>query len=638
MRLINVEFMKLEEFMEDQTPPYTILSHTWGNEEVTFKDFISGEYQHMKGYSKLRGCCRLSRQDGYEYTWIDTCCIDKSSSAELSEAINSMFRWYERSEVCYAYLSDVGPKSREEIPLEKSRWFTRGWTLQELIAPATVVFYESTWQEIGIKSDPPFAERLAAITGIDQLLLQHVGSDMSVSERLRNYTIAQRMSWAATRRTTRVEDEAYCLLGLFDVNIPLLYGESNKAFLRLQQEIMKGSSDSSIFAWRYRRPPTAITHRNRASIETLGLLATSPWYFEGLNDVEPCEYQYLPPAASGDNPFPKASRRFQINWPEVGLEVSAVGFPAKSHAVTISEVCLVADETWKEQVKPQVSAKAALLPELDDLIREWYYDQCPHQPAWFIMLQCKNSLGRMGFIARPSPGDDVLERVEFVSPAGLMVQPRVDSWVLLPDTTRHFFHLVRPTQSLEHRDWNWNWTMVRAHIPQPTRHFATVKLASRRVAWNVRNPQEFGISIRPTDVQQSRRHYIWLQFPKDLVGEDTSLVLVLAGEYDDSPIPDGDTKSYLDFKRRRILMGCAITDKVLGADEETRNLAQDVALRPAMEMNGRTFGVGAGYELLLKFRPSSRQTNQVLLLMVDGVGNPILHRDYWEVKGDGAGK
>ena len=174
--------------------------------------------------------------------WIDTCCIDKSSSAELSEAINSMFRWYEKAGVCYAYLSDVPALSLSESPYDekspfrRSKWFTRGWTLQELLAPINVDFYDQSWSYVGSKGTK-LDQLLREITGIYDLL------------EYSHACVAKKMSWASQRVTTRVEDMAYCLLGLFNVHMPLLYGEGKNAFLRLQLEIMSKTNDDSIFAW-----------------------------------------------------------------------------------------------------------------------------------------------------------------------------------------------------------------------------------------------------------------------------------------------------------------------------------------------------------------------------------------------------
>jgi len=171
--------------------------------------------------------------------WIDTCCIDKTSSAELSEAINSMFSWYQKSQVCYAYLSDVSSSANDHYKAKsefrRSNWFTRGWTLQELLAPKFVEFYDQNWVEIGTRA--AMQKLLHEITGIRTF--DDIGSA----------NVAEKMSWASRRVTTRIEDQAYCLMGLFGVNMPLLYGEGAKAFLRLQLEIWNMTNDESIFAW-----------------------------------------------------------------------------------------------------------------------------------------------------------------------------------------------------------------------------------------------------------------------------------------------------------------------------------------------------------------------------------------------------
>ncbi len=191
----------------------------------------------MPGYAKIEGCCAQARADGWEYAWVDSCCIDKSSSAELSEAINSMFKWYRNAQVCYAFLDDVDGEEEGAIPgeLRRSMWFTRGWTLQELLAPDIVVFFDKNWMDIGTKTS--LGELISEITGIEDLFSWE------------GACIAQKMSWAAKRKTTRTEDMAYCLMGLFDVNMPPLYGEGNKAFMRLQMEIIKSSDDESFLAW-----------------------------------------------------------------------------------------------------------------------------------------------------------------------------------------------------------------------------------------------------------------------------------------------------------------------------------------------------------------------------------------------------
>ena len=239
MRLINVRTLQLEEYFGGDIPKYAILSHTWGKEEITFEEFGTALAEQKQGYQKIKSTCELAATQGYYYVWVDTCCIVKTSSAELSEAINSMCAWYQESSVCYVYLVDVDRSGfTESFP--RSRWFTRGWTLQELIAPDNVVFLDKDWNHLGTKID--MRKEVSHCAGIKE----HALISLDVA---RSMSIAERMSWASHRSTTRVEDRAYSLLGLFDVNMPLLYGEGVKAFVRLQEEILKTSTDQSIFAW-----------------------------------------------------------------------------------------------------------------------------------------------------------------------------------------------------------------------------------------------------------------------------------------------------------------------------------------------------------------------------------------------------
>ncbi|CZR69782.1 related to beta transducin-like protein [Phialocephala subalpina] len=246
MRLINVETFKLEEFFEGTVPPFAILSHTWGNdnEEVSFRNIEEGKIEKAGIRPiKLEGCCKQARKDGLRYAWIDTCCIDKANAVELGEAINSMFQWYRHASICYTYLADVPLDDNPRNPKSKffsSRWFERGWTLQELLGPKKLHFYNSEWCYLGTKSEmSPMIEK---ITGIPRLFL------LGTAE-LRDASVAQRMSWAAKRVTKRKEDIAYCLLGIFGVMMPMIYGEGDQAFSRLQQEIMRETTDDSILAW-----------------------------------------------------------------------------------------------------------------------------------------------------------------------------------------------------------------------------------------------------------------------------------------------------------------------------------------------------------------------------------------------------
>jgi hypothetical protein len=248
MRLINCKTLKLEEFFSNSIPRYAILSHTWGDEEVSFAELSLHQAGTATGagYQKIVFTCEQATADGLDYAWVDTCCIDKSSSAELSEAINSMFAWYKNAVVCYAYLADVSEAKMDE-ELSRSRWFTRGWTLQELLAPADVTFYDRDWMEICTKETQ--AKWIAEITGIDKAVLLGPPEYGGKTASLGSFCVAKRMSWASNRETTRAEDMAYCLLGIFDVNMPLLYGEDSRAFLRLQKEIINRFDDDSILAW-----------------------------------------------------------------------------------------------------------------------------------------------------------------------------------------------------------------------------------------------------------------------------------------------------------------------------------------------------------------------------------------------------
>lgn len=266
MRLINVTTFKLEEFLDYQAPPYAILSHTWGDdsEELNFRDVEDGNINKPGiGSVKFRECCRQAIEDKLDYAWIDTCCIDKANNVELSEAINSMFRWYQRARICYAFLSDVpGDEDFRETgsKFHSSRWFQRGWTLQELLAPKTMRFYGAIftsdtystqagintrqvqeWRLLGKKGS--MSTTIASITGIPQHYLLGYAA-------LHTASVAQRMSWAAHRDTKRKEDLAYCLLGIFNIAMPMIYGEGgDQAFFRLQEQIMKVQGDDSILAW-----------------------------------------------------------------------------------------------------------------------------------------------------------------------------------------------------------------------------------------------------------------------------------------------------------------------------------------------------------------------------------------------------
>jgi hypothetical protein len=261
-RLLNTRNHRLE--IPGAAVKYAILSHTWTNEEVTLQDWERRRhgFEETVGSKKILDACAIAEREGYHYLWVDTCCIDKTNTAELGEAIASMFAWYRDAAICYTYLSDVDATISPMEGLRESRWFTRGWTLQELLAPSNMRFLASDWSTLGSRID--LIEDLAVITTIDVSVLAH-------RKPLSRCSIAQRFSWASKRATTKPEDLAYCLLGVIGVSISPSYGEGGeKAFRRLQEEAWKSSADISFLAWRHVEP-------TRAS----ALFAASPKDFSG---------------------------------------------------------------------------------------------------------------------------------------------------------------------------------------------------------------------------------------------------------------------------------------------------------------------------------------------------------------------
>lgn len=300
MRLLHSATLQFEEFFDSDIPKYAILSHRWEGKEISFQEFQDSEDKSGARFAKIRNFCSLAEKEGFEWVWVDTCCIDKKSSAELSEAINSMFRWYKNAERCYAYLSDV-VWAEDESSLEAFRqsvWFTRAWTLQELLAPSNLIFFDKRWEAIGTKRD--LLAPISAATGIGDCYLEDLDPTKA--------SVAMKMSWASRRKTSRTEDVAYCLLGLFDINMPLLYGEGKKAFLRLELEIIKKSNDESIFAW-------------TSSDVRCGLLATCPSAFAQSGGI--CRPESFSPYDS----------RVPYSMTNLGLQIQiplGPGFPERS--------------------------------------------------------------------------------------------------------------------------------------------------------------------------------------------------------------------------------------------------------------------------------------------------------------------
>ncbi|KIV86025.1 hypothetical protein PV11_01667 [Exophiala sideris] len=241
LRLGDNGELSLTEDLIDNIPPYAILSHTWGEDvdEVTLKDLEAGSGESKKGYQKLSFCGKQARSDGLQFFWVDTCCINRANLVELSEAITSMFNWYRNAVKCYAYLADVSAPNvndKDQIrrmweAFQNSKWFRRGWTLQELLAPRSVEFF--TQDEVLLGDKKILEQQIHQITGIPTSAL-HGGplSDFSIDERLR---------WAANRVTKKKEDKAYCLLGIFDISMSLRYGEGDRAFVRLENKLNRSS-------------------------------------------------------------------------------------------------------------------------------------------------------------------------------------------------------------------------------------------------------------------------------------------------------------------------------------------------------------------------------------------------------------
>ena len=327
MRLINVDAFlrrdrlfhlgrrverrtKVLEFCNDETTEYVILSHRWvDSTEVDYEEIIDlakmdrqeqDEIRGRQGYTKIVDTCKQAKKDRYKWVWVDTCCIDKRSSAKLSEAINSMYRWYANAKICYAYLHDADGSS---FPKSNGwpEWFSRGWTLQEMIAPQNLQFFNKHWRPIGDKKS--LAETLNTITGVPK----HILADGVEGNRP---CVAQIISWAACRTTTRVEDRAYSLMGPLNVNMPMLYGEGKKAFHRLQLEIIRSSNDQSIFAWGH----------NSKNVRIGSILTDDPSAFEGCSDVKLMNHNEL------IEEFPKLS---SINADHVGV------FPITNRGIQI---------------------------------------------------------------------------------------------------------------------------------------------------------------------------------------------------------------------------------------------------------------------------------------------------------------
>lgn len=372
MYLLDTKTEQLQMFQNLSTiPRYAILSHTWlpADEEVLFKhvETQSCPDKCLEGMKKVLGCCQQARQDGFDYVWIDTCCIDKSSSAELSEAINSMFHIYAKSARCYAYLSDVYTTTEMDAPdssFRKSRWFTRGWTLQELVAPSIVEFFASDWRRIGSKQG--MANIVQEITGIDSEVLYGLRPVNSLP-------IAEVMLYAAGRQTTRTEDRAYSLLGLFGVNMATIYGEGEQAFIRLQYEIMIRSPAHSLLTW------TNATQYNDHS----PVLASSPSFFSTSSHVV-------------DIPYAEFASRWNLKGLQVGFQKGPHGLQAHlpifdvpwiTHSANEIDAIMVIACRGSDPLKRQHTIGIPLIRKDDRFFRPLAFCRT------FVNVDCLESLG-----------------------------------------------------------------------------------------------------------------------------------------------------------------------------------------------------------------------------------------------------
>lgn len=281
--------------------------------------------------------------------WVDTCCIDKSSSAELSEAINSMFAWYRKAKICYVFLADTS--GRQSVG--GSRWFRRGWTLQELIAPGSMIFFDKTWAKIGTKADLLY--ELSETTSVSYEVLCHEFPLSSIC-------VAQRLSWAANRDTTRVEDRAYCLLGILEINMTPLYGEGERAFYRLQEEIVRSTYDLSILAW---SPTEPYDH------DYCGFFAKSPQDFSGCSTME------LVPGAALDE--------IEMSMSNKGLIVRAyeLALPFQDGRLCQYSLRLNCKEPWSQTYSLYIAMRKTG-PDVFVRTRLWSTKSFQPESGWFI--------------------------------------------------------------------------------------------------------------------------------------------------------------------------------------------------------------------------------------------------------------
>ncbi|KAJ4416244.1 hypothetical protein N0V82_006848 [Gnomoniopsis sp. IMI 355080] len=356
-------------------------------------------YRATKGLKKVIDAANLALSGGHEWIWIDTCCIDKTSSAELSEAINSMYRWYEDSVVCYVFLEDIlAPLNYDEKILEdwhfdndslrenqfhkmlsQSRWVTRGWTLQEVIAPHQVHFHSGDWALIGKKSNRVFQRALSNVTGIDLGILSGQTTMAEIS-------VANRMKWASRRQTTRSEDAAYCLMGIFAVNMPLLYGEGGqRSFIRLQEEILKATDDQSIFAWK-------LPAESNDDKTMFGLLANSPILFGNAPSTRTLSTEFQ---SATSVPWTMTNKGLQVQ-----LYIQPVGDSSEEEYRAILDCCL--EENENETMGAQLQGRSPSV-RLRRLVGDQYTRIKARDCEWVPSALKGDSGGYESFFVKQNP-------------------------------------------------------------------------------------------------------------------------------------------------------------------------------------------------------------------------------------------
>ncbi|PIL24717.1 hypothetical protein GSI_12603 [Ganoderma sinense ZZ0214-1] len=378
---------------------------------------------------KIRDACAVARKNGYRYIWIDSCCIDKSSSSELSEAINSMYKWYSLSAMCYAYLADVPPGEDCQAEVSffpMSRWFTRGWTLQELIAPDQVEFLSKDWASIGSKHT--LVDLVESITDIEYKALLKLRP-------LEGFSVAQRLSWAANRSTTREEDRAYSLLGIFHIHMPTLYGEGDHAFRRLQEQIMQRIPDQSLFAWGEVYLPSAELHGSSdlSAIPKALLGIAWNWYskFQNLFASSPdefgrCKARGITRAHANTVQYPSTS----YHWYDSEIEYSSTPYGVRT-------------QFWTIPLNRDLLLR--VIPHMEDI--QLRFRTSEDSSAWYLaILGCQHAeypghlLGRVCYIPTPENSG-----VELVHLGYLRLSSRVDGdalsrpdlFLLSPETMEH---------------------------------------------------------------------------------------------------------------------------------------------------------------------------------------------------------